>query len=688
MFPNPIFLGYTPAERRQNLGAFLPVVLVLLGEVAALALAARRAAMTVTPFSLAVAGSIAAIGIITVAVRPSRETRLAGILAVLLAGLIVVPLDLTTLHLTPEASLAAQTSPAVMLRYYMGVLVITVGLHLVSRFPPRSASVARFAPSDRALFVVYIVTTVLSSLVLFTPGGWWRLVLWSVTIAWLVGVLAFAHFQLILVSRDPDPAYARAAKQARLLLVGFLAAEAPLLLRLVLFGLGWERTIPYDVVLAFQVVLPLAVTYAILRYDLFDIDAVVRRALAYTAATAALLGLYLGGAMFFSNLLASMTPGYQGAAVFLGLVLAALLFRLLYGPIQYLVDRIFYPERLRFAQVIRDLRGRLQQVVSREEVHAILNQELPQRLDAAWGRLLPPAPASDETPPSVGWAGRLVVGDQLLGHYQLGTRRSGLRYDVNEQLQLQALVDQAALALAYADLLDELNHLNRDLERKVAEQTAQMLEQQRTLAIAEERRRLARDLHDSVTQTLFSMGLGLRALRKLLAKDPQAVEAGLAEQEAAAQQALAEMRALLAQLRTPLLAEGDLAQALRAHCIHLHQQTGLLVELDAPERIDLPLETAAELLYIAKEALHNVVKYAGVSTAACRLFQTGDGVHLEVEDAGRGFDPASAPTGPGQGLGLQNMRERAAKIGAAFTVEARPGVGVKIHVHAPKGGKP
>ena len=263
-----------------------------------------------------------------------------------------------------------------------------------------------------------------------------------------------------------------------------------------------------------------------------------------------------------------------------------------------------------------------------------------------------------------------------------GPRPAGPPFDAGEQAQLRTLAQHAALALAYAETFDALNALNRELEARVTERTAQMVAQQRTLAVYDERQRLARDLHDSVTQTLFSISLGVRNARGLARRDSAAAAEALADQEAAARGALAEMRELLAHLRSPLPDDGervDLAQALREHCAGLERQAGLCVALEVPPALMLPAGLAWEALSIAREALHNAVKHAGVTQASCTVTNDDAWLDLLVRDGGRGFDPAA----PADGLGLAGMRERVAALSGTLDVVAAPGQGTLVRARLP-----
>jgi PAS domain S-box-containing protein len=199
------------------------------------------------------------------------------------------------------------------------------------------------------------------------------------------------------------------------------------------------------------------------------------------------------------------------------------------------------------------------------------------------------------------------------------------------------------------------------------------------IAASEERANLARELHDSVTQALFSMGLTMRSLELLLEADPDAVRAKLAELRELQKDALAEMRTLIFELRPKSLEQDGLEQALRTHAAAVQGRTGLSVTVEAdtglPER--LPAEAEETLYRIGQEALHNVVKHASASSARILLARVGGEIRLSVTDDGVGFDPANTPRGH---LGLVGMRQRAERIGAEFSVTTRPGNGTVVGV--------
>jgi len=685
----------TALAGRTKYRALWPLGLLLAAEALAFGLAAAAGPLGVTRFSLTVAAAALLTGLIPALLRPNTTGLLAGCLAVIGASFLIAPFDLTELpRLAGGPTTASLLPPLVILRLLNAAVLGPLALHLTARFPVRSAL------TDGHLAATYGISAAMLAALLLTPAGP-RLSLAVAGFLWLMALLIGCLAQLFVASRGP--ASGREARQARLLLLTLAVAYTPIMLRLL--GFLWGRTVVgYEWLLLGQLVWPIGVSYTILRHDLFGIDAVLRRGLAYAVLSLGVLAIYFGLTLLLTAALLAVVPQFRGAATLVALFAAAVAFTPLRQRAQWAIDRLLYPERLAFQAEVRGARAALAEVVGRDAVVALLAEQLPHRLGAAWGALTVGGEAhvvrSDDcaaslwdfsrplgqpatevaTTNSPAWGAALTVGGRTLGRWELGPRRPGPPFDADEQAQLHALAQQAALALAYAETFDALNVLNRELEARIAERTAQVVDQQRALAVVAERQRLARDLHDSVTQTLFSISLGLRNARGLARRDPDAAAAALVEQEAAARAALAEMRALLAQLRSPAPAETDLAAALREHCAGLERQGALVVALDLPATCPLPGAQAAELLAIAREALHNVVKHGGVKTAACTLAVAGDQLVLMVMDSGQGFDEAAAG---GAGLGLRGIRERAAALGGTVEIASAAGQGATVRVQAP-----
>jgi signal transduction histidine kinase len=196
--------------------------------------------------------------------------------------------------------------------------------------------------------------------------------------------------------------------------------------------------------------------------------------------------------------------------------------------------------------------------------------------------------------------------------------------------------------------------------------------------IIEERSRLARDLHDAVTQTLFSASLIADVLPRIWERNQDEGRRRLEELRQLTRGALAEMRTLLLELRPAALAEAEMGDLLRQLAESVTGRARVAVEVKEEGVCDLPPDVKVALYRIAQEALNNVAKHAGASQAQV-AFACGaqEPVSLRIRDNGRGFDPASVPP---EHLGLGIMRERAAAVGARLTIRSEVGRGTEIVV--------
>jgi signal transduction histidine kinase len=219
--------------------------------------------------------------------------------------------------------------------------------------------------------------------------------------------------------------------------------------------------------------------------------------------------------------------------------------------------------------------------------------------------------------------------------------------------------------------VSERERLEGDLRGQAAE-----------LAASQERAHLARELHDSVTQALFSMGLTLRTLEILLATNPEAAGEKLAELRELQKDALAEMRTLIFELRPSSLESDGLVQALRTHATAVQRRTGLTIVVDAEPIDRLPLSAEEALYRIGQEALHNIVKHANASNATLRIVHDGGRVRLSVSDDGVGFEPDKVPR---LHFGLIGMRQRVDLVGGDLRVQSRSGDGTLIEASVPAG---
>ena len=211
----------------------------------------------------------------------------------------------------------------------------------------------------------------------------------------------------------------------------------------------------------------------------------------------------------------------------------------------------------------------------------------------------------------------------------------------------------------------------------IATENARLYERAERSAAAAERNRLARDLHDAVSQTLFSSSLIAEVLPRLWERNPEEARRRLEELRQLTRGALAEMRTLLLELRPSTLTEGALADLLRQLCEATTGRARLPVALTVDGERPLPPEVQVALYRIVQEALNNVAKHSGAAHAAVELLQGPWGVELSISDDGRGFDLAAVPVSH---LGLGIMRERAEAIGADLLIASEAGQGTEITV--------
>jgi PAS domain S-box-containing protein len=238
------------------------------------------------------------------------------------------------------------------------------------------------------------------------------------------------------------------------------------------------------------------------------------------------------------------------------------------------------------------------------------------------------------------------------------------------------------IALYYHEVR-ELNSEEVDLVVAFADQAALAIENARfseqvqQAAALEERQRLARELHDAVTQTLFSASVIADVLPRLWERRPEEGTRRLEELRQLTRGALAEMRTLLLELRPAALLEARLADVLRQLAEAFTGRARLPIDVQAEGDTTLPPDVQVGFYRIAQEALNNIVKHAAASQVVIELQTTPQRVRLCVYDNGRGFDPTQIPAGH---LGLGIMRERAAAIGSHLDVESTPGAGTRITV--------
>ncbi|MEW6402253.1 MAG: sensor histidine kinase [Chloroflexota bacterium] len=660
---------------------YLPILLVFAVETIALDFAARANGrpvyQTVTIFSAIAGTAILVTGLLPALVRPSNIHSLIACFTIVFGSLLLIPFEFTDLpQFQPQIPTYQFLTLHLLLRLINGAVLLGMAIHLSARFPRLNPKI-----SSRFLLIGYLIPFFILIPLLLSSSSWLRITSTILLFLYFTFVILFFIWNLLFVARDTTSENIRQTQQARIILASTVLAETILWLRPLALTLGF--VIPYDLVLATQLFIPAGIAYAILRHELFGINRVLRRTLIYGALSLALLTIYLGMTTAFTAFFQD-NPS-RPLAPFFGLLVAGALFEPTRRGTQKWLDRLLYPDRLKFMKAIQSVQTSLARANRRDEIASLLTSDLPRQIGAEWAALTffpkPDVPPAKQSAPA--WNSRLVAGNVTFGGYWLGPRRAGPHYDTEERSRLQTLLQQAALALAYANAYESLYQLNQNLEARVQEQTANALESQKEVAAYQERQRIARELHDSVTQDIFGLHLTARGLRK---SAPEPLKKEIGELESLASDVLRQMRLLLNQLRNPSGGETvDLTEAIRSQCDALAHKTGpeggplLTVEVELPEALEIPSAIAEEALWVVREALQNVIRHSDCRNAKL-VARADDMLCILIEDAGKGFDMQAVPAGH---YGLRGMRERVLALGGEFKIDSETGRGTILSFSLP-----
>jgi signal transduction histidine kinase len=268
-------------------------------------------------------------------------------------------------------------------------------------------------------------------------------------------------------------------------------------------------------------------------------------------------------------------------------------------------------------------------------------------------------------PPMRSLLGAPVAGrGRVFGNIYLTDKRGADGFDQDDERVLVVLATQAAVAVENARLYDE------------AERAAIAL---RRLEVMDERERIAKELHDGVIQSLFAVGMSLQGVASM-SSEPDTVsriEAAVEDVD----HAIRDLRNYIFGLRPGILADRQLDQALTELGHEFAERSGVvtIVEVDEDAASFLASQ-ASDIVQIVREALSNIGRHAGATTCRLRLVRAADGdILLEVDDDGTGFDTAA----PASGMGIANLRQRAAGLDATFEVESTSGEGTTLRVRLP-----
>ncbi|QTD97664.1 GAF domain-containing sensor histidine kinase [Streptomyces cyanogenus] len=258
--------------------------------------------------------------------------------------------------------------------------------------------------------------------------------------------------------------------------------------------------------------------------------------------------------------------------------------------------------------------------------------------------------------------GEEVIGALFLANKRCAKPEGSCGFTQDDEELLSILAQHAAIALT----------------------NARLYERSRELTIAEERSRLAHELHDAVSQKLFSLRLTAQAAAALVDRDPARAKVELHQVASLAAEAADELRAAVVELRPAALDEDGLIATLRTQIQVLDRAHTARVTFTGNGFRALPAAQEEALLRVAQEALHNALRHSGADRVDVTIGRRGCGAVLRVTDDGSGFDP-TAVRRAGRHLGLVSMRDRAAGVGGTLTVESAPGKGTTIEMEVPGG---
>ncbi len=426
--------------------------------------------------------------------------------------------------------------------------------------------------------------------------------------------------------------------------------------------------------------LPLGAGIAILKHGLYDIDVVINRTLLFGLLAAFITIVYVGIVVGIGALVGGDDN------VFLSIVATALI-ALVFQPVRtragHLANRLVYGKRATPYEVLSSFSDQLEDTYSSEEILPRMAQMIGEatgtersrvwlhvgselRPEAAWpdveagsamrlsGADLPSFPEG-ERPFPVRHQG------ELLGALSVTTSRREPLNPTQEKL-ISDLAGQAGLILRNVRLIEELR---ASRQRLVAAQD-------------EERRRLERNIHDGAQQQLVALTVQLRLAQSLASKTAPNVAELLEKLKVQTTDALNDLRDLARGIYPPLLADKGLAAALQAQT----RKVPFPVEVQPDGVGRYPQEAEAAAYFCVLEALQNIAKYAGASSAVVRLAEEDGRLMFSVQDDGQGFDPATTP----KGSGLQNMTDRLEALGGSVEITSAPGRGTSVTGRIPVGG--
>jgi signal transduction histidine kinase len=420
--------------------------------------------------------------------------------------------------------------------------------------------------------------------------------------------------------------------------------------------------------------IPVGMAFAILKYQLYEIDLVIKKTLVFGILVVLCMAVAAVLAAVGASVVAEPIAEEPALVLAMGLGLG-LLVRPLYRLSRRIADRVVYGGRASPYEVLSVFSERVGETFATEDVLARMAQRLGEaagaRAAAVWvrvGRQLhraaawpaamePAAPVeavADELPPLAADAVVEVRHQgELLGALTVAMAPNDPMSSSKERI-VRDVARQAGLVLRNVRLVEELR---ASRQRLVSAQD-------------QERRRVERNIHDGVQQQLVALMVRLKLADQLVDREPVRAHDALAALQADTGAALEDLRDLARGIYPPLLADQGLAAALEAHA----RKAAVPVDLEADGIGRSPPDVEATVYFCCLEALNNVAKYAEATRATVRLFVVDGDLAFEVSDDGRGFDAAVVANG----TGLQGMADRLAALGGELTIRSAPGTGTVV----------
>jgi signal transduction histidine kinase len=442
---------------------------------------------------------------------------------------------------------------------------------------------------------------------------------------------------------------------------------------------AWMTLLQNVAVFSFGLI-PIAIGVSVLRYHLFDIDVVINRALLVGVLAVFITVVYVAVVVGVGALVGSRADPILSAAA---AAIVALAFQPVRRRAQRFADRLVYGERAAPYEVLSEFSERLGNAYANEDLLPRMARALAGGTGAVradvWVRIgdqlvsegrwpqdaevLPPIEVTDEDAGDVSATEmREPIRHQgdLLGALSI-VKRPGESITPTEDKLVRDLASQAGLVMRNValteQLMDHIDQLRASRQRLVHAQD-------------EERRKLERNLHDGAQQQLVALSVKLRLAEGLVDRDTEKTKAMLAALQTETGQAIEDLRDLARGIYPPLLADKGLVAALEAQA----RKGSVATSVEAANVARYPQQVEAAVYFCALEALNNVAKYSGASSARVRLAQMNGDLTFEVSDDGSGFDTGRTS----YGTGLRGMVDRVEAIGGALEIRSAPGTGTSV----------